>query len=181
MPDTSARSTLGVRHTQTGRLQFHVRLPDVASDQSGVPSSLDNSFEQPRGMKVLHQILDERPRSGGRRFAGPRGLRALRYISALLIGLSCLAVAWDLTREPSATNGSGSPAPFDDEYGDLDSEPADQRPVAAKSGTGQGAPSGAIQTIVYQTSEPAPPPRTAWLEGSILPDEPDTPRDSQGP
>jgi hypothetical protein len=177
MSDTTSRSTLGVRQTPAGHLQFHVRLPDVATDRSGLPAQRDDSTESPRGMKVLNRILDEeRPRE--RRTRRPR---RLPYISALLIALSCGVLVWEMTRGVPATTTADQPESLEDEFGDLETPPTESQATAAAGAAGNGASQGAIQTAGYQTSEPAPPARTAWLEGSILPDEPETPRDSKGP
>lgn len=176
MPDTFARASFGVHQTPAGRVQFHVRLPDIAADRADVPSHRNTSDESSRGMKVLNRILDEeRPPA---RPARRRGRRPLPYISALLIALSCGALVWELTREPPATTGADQADCFDDELGDLETPGAKSPPTAT---AGAGPSQGAIQTASYQTSEPVPPARTAWLEGSILFDDPETPRDSKGP
>jgi hypothetical protein len=176
MPDPFARATFGVHQTPAGRVQFHVRLPDIASDRADGLPHRSASDQSPRGMKVLNRILDEeRPPA---RPARRRGRNRLPYISAFLIALSCGALVWEMTREPPATPSADQSDCFDDEFGDLETPATGSPPTATAD---KGPSPGAIQTASYQTTEPAAPTCSVWLEGSILPDDPETPRDSKGP
>jgi hypothetical protein len=180
MPETSAGTTLAVRYGPAGKLEFHVRLPNVTADSREIGPETDAPVSigteppvTPRGMEVLHRVLDDQSRAGGKR--GRTFAFVCAALCCLMIGFSLFRSDTPATR-PATPNASGI-----DDIEPVDPETSDAQPVQTR----ELAPSAVVQiaaeadeprsddAVQQATFEPpaALPIRGVWLDGSILPDE----------
>lgn len=180
MSATQPGPTHAVAAPAAARLEFRVRIPAVVSGDTRSPASSALKTEPTRGMEVLNGILDKRSRSGWKRFAGRRGPNRIFLLSAAVIGLSGFALIFGLTNNGKTNVDSSETDVFanDDFESETSVSPVPPQitplsPAVAKSSVVavEEQPQGsAVQAAVYHTTETITT-RTAWLDGTIIPDD----------
>jgi hypothetical protein len=133
-------------------------------------------------MKVLNGILDKRSRGGWRRITGRRVTNRLWLVAMALVGLSCFALIFGLTKDVGTAIETDNTDVFaDDESGDFEPE-SGARSIAttihrSRASTERSAATGgeppydsSVQAAVYQTTRPVAG-RTVWLDGTIDPED----------
>lgn len=186
---------LGVRQTPDGRLAFHLRLPEVPVEAGQGKSIVREPTEAPRGMKILNRILKRDPRGGRSGPAGRTRWNRFWLFSIVVVSASCLGLAYGLSSSGSKKDGHHESELYaDDDFENVEPAPTDRRPARSRprpqvrpahvSATTEESPAaaeapagGIVQTAAWQTS-PRPRtagPRAAWLEGTILPDDAQSP------
>lgn len=182
MSATSARSNPDTPSASDGRLEFRVRLPAIAIAEEPLAPSADGTSETTRGMQVLNGILDKRSRGGSRRITGRRVKNRLWLLAMALVGLSCFALIFGLTKDGATMVEPDNTDVFaDDESDDFESG-SGARSVAAQvqrsrvaselntATAGELPHDSNVQAAVYQTSRPINA-RTVWLDGTIDPED----------
>jgi hypothetical protein len=164
------------------RIVLH--LPDLTALPAAqpLPAVFSRSPQsRTRGMEVLQRVMSRRSGILAGLTGPNRWQNRLWLATFSLIGVSCLMLAIGM-RQPAKEKQSvvtGDPVIHEEFENDLD--PPDGsgavRHVAAYHASGETAQAGITQSGVIQPvgfeAPTAGPPRGAWLEGTIIPDESD--------
>lgn len=192
---------LGVRETADGRLAFHLRLPEVP-EHAGLENSIARDpAEAPRGMKVLNRILKRDPRGDRSGPVGRNRLNRFWLFAIVVVSASCLGLAYGLTSTgPKRDSHHEHELYADDDFESVEPAPTDRRPARSRQrpqvrpahvsattdespvsdspAAGSESPAdGIVQTATWHTSQTSQSARNraVWLEGTILPDDAQSP------
>ena len=164
-----------------GRIVLHV--PDVSP--ADIPPDLPALFARPsvprtRGMEVLQRVLARRSGLFSILTRPNRWQNRLWLATFSLIGVSCCMLVIGMKQSPRGhTVHAGPDAVLAEEFEDDFNSPEEATevrhvaayhaaPVAGDHSLSPGA--SVIQPVGYETPQSAPP-RGAWLEGTIQPDD----------